>query len=47
MELADSVLKKQTSRFIYSHNGLLFIGLDGKVAIWDLENMEQELGNQF
>jgi actin related protein 2/3 complex subunit 1A/1B len=22
-------------------------GLDGKVAIWDLENMEQELGNQF
>lgn len=27
--------------------GLLFIGLDGKIAIWDLENMQQELGNQF
>lgn len=22
-------------------------GLDGKIAIWDLENMEEELGHQF
>ena len=30
-----------------SYIGLLFIGLDGKIAIWDLENMEEELGHQF